>query len=1201
MERILGLDLGTNSIGWAVVDRGENNNCFLIDKGVHIFQEGVAREKGIEKPAVQERTAARSSRRHYFRRRLRKIELLKVLVENGFCPYLSPAMLSDWRLKKKYPMDTAFLEWQKTDDNLNDNPYYDRYVALTLKLDLSKRENRFIIGRALYHLNQRRGFLSNRKEAAKEAEDGKVTKGISDLSALMKSAGCRFLGEYFYHLYQKGEKIRTRYTSRDEHYCAEFNEICRVQELPEKLCRDLERAIFFQRPLKSQKGTVGKCPFEKDKPRCPVSHPAFEEFRMLQFLNGIRVLSPTDDDYRALNGVEVNAVLPLFFRKSKPQFSFDEIANKVVGKGNWSFKDAPDQTPYRFNYRSEVTVSGCPVTAAILSSLGIKYTPDWTETLSSLYAKAEGKTADHIVNDVWHALFFFSDEKKLSDWLQENLQLNGEQAESLAKFSIPQGYANLSLKAIKKIVPWLRDGYNYSHSVFFANLDKTLPDSVKNNPAKREAIYENVRIELDNDQNDRESSKVKAISDYLISTGVGAHPERLYHPSVIDLYPKALADKNGRIRLGSPRTDAFRNPMALRALFRLRVLINSLLDEGVINPETKINIEFARDLNDANKRRAIERYQRENEKARSDARNAIVNEFGIEPTEDDILKYLLWEEQGHRCLYTGNQIGISDFIGDGNKYDVEHTIPRALGGDDSQANKTLCLNVFNRDVKRSKLPSELANHKEILARAKYMKDSAEAYEKRIYAASKAKRSATTKEQKDRAIQDIHLYKLRRDYWKGKYKRFTMTSVSEGFTNRQGVDIGIIGRYARMYLNTVFQKIYVVKGATTADFRKAWGLQDEYSKKERVNHAHHCIDAITIACIGKNEYDRWKWYMERMDSFRFGQGTKPSFEKPWASFTEDVRAITEELIVAHYIPDNMAKRTRKVMKIRGKVQKTPEGKVMYCQGDSARRALHKDTFYGAISRDQEVRYVVRKALDSLEDKDIKNIVDDTVRAKVFEAKERAGSLKNALAEGIWMNEEKGIPIKKVRLFVPSVVSPIALKRHRDASEKEYKQSYYVANDSNYCMAVYGESRPSFRLFSTIEAVHNFQSKGKNWIPMADENGKPLRFVLKVGTMVLFYENNPEELSNCSEAELSKRLYKLTGMSSLTIRQKYKYGVVTLKHHQEARADSELKSSNGVWSNASSYRPKIDLYHTQLSFLVEGKDFVLNTSGKIAFMK
>jgi len=1201
MERILGLDLGTNSIGWAVVDRGDNNTCTLVDRGVHIFQEGVAREKGVEKPAVQERTAARANRRHYFRRRLRKIELLNVLIENGLCPYLSPKMLSDWKLRKKYPLDEEFMEWQRTDDNTEKNPYFARKEALSRKLDLSLEMDRYLLGRALYHLNQRRGFLSGRKDSSQDSEEGKVKQDISDLSKEMEDANCHFLGEYFYLLYKQGGKIRTRYTSREEHYRKEFEEICRVQNLPENLKNNLERAIFYQRPLKSQKGSVGKCPFEKTKPRCPVSHPLFEEFRMLQFLNGVRILSPQDEEYRPMSENERLMVIPLFFRKSKPHFSFDELAIKIAGKNNWSFREDAAQTAYKFNYRRDMTISGCPVTAAILSAFEMKYAPDWAEAVCAQYLKGEGKTREQIVDDVWHSLFFFPDAKNLSTWLQNNLQLGEKQAESLAGYPIPQGYANISLKALRNIVPWLRKGYVYSHAVFYANLEHAISPEVRQNPRIMEMVKENVRVILEDGGIEREGAKIKEIGNYLLSVGNRSHPEKLYHPSVIELYPKVLPNNAGAIHLGSPRTDAFKNPMALRALFRLRVLVNELLDRGVINPETKINIEFARGLNDANRRRAIELYQRENEKAGTAAREAIKQELGIEPTDTDVLKYLLWEEQGHRCLYTGEQIGITQFIGEGNVYDIEHTIPRSLGGDDSRANKTLCNNVFNRDIKKGKIPFELSNHNAIVDNVEFMKQNAEQFDKRIYAAKKAQRNATTKESKDRAIQDVHLNKMRRDYWLDKYARFTMKTVPEGFTNRQGVDIGIIGRYARMYLNSVFHKIYIVKGATTADFRKAWGLQDQYTKKERVNHVHHCIDAITIACIGKTEYDQWKWYMERMDAYHFGRGAKPMFDKPWKTFTEDVLATSEELMVSHYTPDNLAKQDRKKLRVRGKIQRNQEGEIKYCQGDTARRVLHKDTFYGAIQKEDSIRYVVRKSLDSMEDKDIKNIVDDVVREKVLAAKESAGNLKKAVALGIWMNEEKGIPIKKVRLYVPSVVSPISLKIHRDQSPKEYKRSIYVANDSNYCMAVYQGKKSSFRLFSTFEAVQHFKA-GKNeseWIPTLNGDGDALRFVLKVGTMVLFYEKNAEELKNCSQAELSKRLYKVTGMSSMTIRKKYNYGVVSLKHHQEARPDSDLKASNGIWENNSDYRSKISLLHTQFTFVVEGVDFFMSTSGIISF--
>ena len=92
MTKILGLDLGTNSIGWAITEQNEDTFT-LLDKGVDIFQEGVAREKGEEKPMVQTRTEARALRRHYYRRRLRKIELLKILIANDLCPHLEPDML----------------------------------------------------------------------------------------------------------------------------------------------------------------------------------------------------------------------------------------------------------------------------------------------------------------------------------------------------------------------------------------------------------------------------------------------------------------------------------------------------------------------------------------------------------------------------------------------------------------------------------------------------------------------------------------------------------------------------------------------------------------------------------------------------------------------------------------------------------------------------------------------------------------------------------------------------------------------------------------------------------------------------------------------------------------------------------------------------------------------------------------------------
>ena len=219
------------------------------------------------------------------------------------------------------------------------------------------------------------------------------------------------------------------------------------------------------------------------------------------------------------------------------------------------------------------------------------------------------------------------------------------------------------------------------------------------------------------------------------------------------------------------------------------------------------------------------------------------------------MKYVLWEEQNHICLYTGKQIRISDFLGTNPKFDIEHTIPRSVGGDSTKMNLTLCDSRFNRDVKKTKLPIELSNHDEIMERIKDWKRKYELLDMQIRKLKKLSKGATTKEQKDIIIRKRHLLELRRDYWRGKYERFTMESVPEGFSRRQGTDISVISKYARLYLKSLFNRVYTVKGIATSDFRKIWGIQDIYSKKERVNHVHHCIDAIVIACIGLDEYNK----------------------------------------------------------------------------------------------------------------------------------------------------------------------------------------------------------------------------------------------------------------------------------------------------------------------------------------------------------
>ena len=1212
MTKILGIDTGTNSLGWAIVEK-QADEYHLLDKGVNIFQEGVKMEKGIESSKAAERTAHKAARVRNYRIKLRKIRLLRILSDAHLCPPLSKAELSEWRLKKKYPKNELFMQWQSTDDESEKTPYAYRHKCLHESLDFTSMTDRYILGRSFYHMIQRRGFLSNRKDQSGD-DTGKVKESISNLTQEMHDAGYEYLGDYFYSLYNKGEKIRNHYTARNEHYLTEFKAICEKQDLDKNLgpevVRQIEKAIFDQRPLKSQKGQVGKCVFEKNKTKCPTSHPMYEEFRMLSFINNIKIQTPNDDVLRPLSAEERSLIMPLFFRKSKKQFDFEDIAKKLAPKKHYGFykKSSDAEMPYLFNYPMDTSVSGCPVTAALKDIFG----ENWIDALCETYTVAEGKSRLDVINDIWHALFFYTDDTKLAEFGKNRLQLNDEEAKKFCEISLPSDYASLSLKAICKILPYLRRGLIYSHAVFLGNLCEVMPQYEWNIEEMRNAAIDNIINEMNQiDSKDARTFEV-CIKEYLKEQYHVSDEKlkKLYHPSMMEMYPRVQRTNNhGVYQLGSPRIDSVRNPMAMRSMFRLRKLVNRLLDEGKIDQNTEVHIEFARELNDANKRNAIAAFTKENQNKNEEARKKIINLYkvetgkDIEPTDADVLKYVLWQEQGHICLYTGKQIGISDFIGPDPKFDIEHTIPRSVGGDSTRMNLTLCDSRFNRETKKTKLPTELPNHDDIMARINDWREKYESLDGQIRRQKKMSKGATTKDQKDAIIRKRHLLELQRDYWRGKYLRFTMESVPDGFSRRQGTDISVISKYARLYLKSLFKHVYTVKGIATSDFRKIWGIQKVYSKKERVNHVHHCIDAIVIACIGLDEYNKLGAYYHDEENHEWYGMSKAYFKKPWSTFVEDVEKVQDEIMVYHYTPDNMPKQGRRRILI--------DGKKVLSKGDAARGSLHNDTYYGAIESDGVVKYVKHINLASMKENDVKNIVDDTVRG-IIEAAINEKGFKEAMSSTIWMNEEKQIPIKKVRCYAPSVTKPLNIRQQRDVSSKEYKQQYHVTNDSNYLLALYigkdkkGKEKRDFEIINMLQTAQYFRTSndkvavGKNIVPVRSEHDYPFAYSLKIGTMVLLYEKSPNEVWDASIKERGRRMYKITGLSSMTING-CSYATINMRNHEEARLSKEVKAKNGTYKQGEEFRPAIIMLHTQLNALVQGYDFEINELGEIKRLK
>lgn len=1223
-KRILGLDTGTNSLGWAVVDKLDDNTYSLVRRGCLLFQEGVKMEKGNEYSKASERTQHRSLRKQYFRRRLRKIEVLKVLIKYNMCPYLSAEALHEWHVHKVYPKNDDFMLWQRTNENEQKNPYYYRYRCLMEKLDLDIVDDSYVLGRALYHLAQRRGFLSNRLDtSADEKESGKVKTGISELTQAIENAGCLYLGEYFYRLYsEEGNRtrIRTRYTDRENHYKKEFYAICAKQQLPESVVKELERALYFQRPLKSQRQGVGKCTFEPKSPRCAVSHPAFEEFRLLQFLNVVRVKGPHDVEMRPLTSEEREKALPKFFRKSVNKFDFEDIAKAIAGKNGYSHIRDVDEKPYKFNYRMSQGVSGCPLTAQLRAIWG----EDWKNAMAESYTMIEKKgglkSVEEVVNDVWNVLYSFSSKDKLKEFGVVKLQLNEDDAKKFSEIKVASGFASLSLKAINKMLPFLREGYIYSHAVALANIPSIVSQDVWNNEKERSFIVSNVSEIIsifDPKDKSLQGTLDFCIKDFLKNNyelKAGA-AEKLYHPSMIETYQDAKLNASGIYQLGSPRTNAVRNPMAMRSLHEIRKVVNLLLREGVIDNTTEVHVEYARELNDANRRKAIADYQKSLDNQRKKYREEVVKFFkeyhvNAEPTDRDILKFQLWEEQEKICPYTGRQIGIADFLGSHPAFDIEHTIPRSVGGDSTRENMTLCESRFNRETKKAQMPSQLANHEDILVRIDGWKRKMEKLSQDIDRIRTF--SGMAKEAKDTLIQKRHRLMLERDYWKGKYQRFVMTEVPEGFSRRQGAGIGLISKYAGLYLKSLFHdpqdrnksNVYVVKGKTTSEFRQMWGLQNEYEKKSRDNHVHHCIDAITIACIGKYDANLMSRYYHQLENYESGLGSKPQFPKPWPTFTEDVLNIQRDLLVVNDVPDNMPKKAKRRVRL-----ENPR-RVVISQGDSARGSLHNDTYYGAIERKGEIRYVVRRPLSSLEkESDIESIVDEAVKQKIKDAV--AGrNMKEAIAEGIYMNKTKGIKINKVRCYADIGKGHVEIRQHRDVSKKKYKRVFHVNSGANYMMAIYERKgkktwERDYELVKMMDsALFYKQSTDREEYPLIvpyNKNNLPLKACLKKGTKVILWEKSPQEVDFSNLFDIKKRLYVITGLSISTIQKKYVYGYIEMRHHQVARLSNELPKSTGIFKNEDDYRPVIIESHKQFSALVEGYDFEIDKLGNIKLLR
>lgn len=449
MTYVLGLDLGAKSLGWAAIARDGENEKKILALGVRIFEAGVegSLEMGREESRSAQRRIARLARRQTRRRRQRARQLYHALANAGFLPPVSHSPGKPEAVEIQRVLNTLDSELRQkfaAHQAIQQLPYLLRARALDERLEEHE------LGRALYHLGQRRGFKSNRKAKAKDSDDekGKVYGGIHDLEARMQ--GKRTLGEYLAGVDPAEQRIRGRYTHRSM-YEAEFEAVWAAQQphhaaLTEEFKQLLMKVMFFQRPLQDSSELVGRCEWDPAKRRTQLWRPEFQRFRILQTANHLRVQNPEGELWKLSEDQRQKLIAAL---EGAKELSLTK-AKKLMGiQANWKFT---------IEGGGETKFKGDGVAAQMSGQLGEHWNGADPARRTEILEGIAGAETD----------------EDAAAFLAGNCNIEPEQARMAAeKISLPSGYASLSLEALRKALPFMEQGLSVQEARQAAGFELT--------------------------------------------------------------------------------------------------------------------------------------------------------------------------------------------------------------------------------------------------------------------------------------------------------------------------------------------------------------------------------------------------------------------------------------------------------------------------------------------------------------------------------------------------------------------------------------------------------------------------------------------------------------------------------------------------------------------------------------------------------
>ncbi len=616
---VLGIDLGSASLGWAAIALDDSGTpAGLLRTGVRIFEPAVTGdvEKGQDESNAVARRTARLIRRQLRRRAARQSELFRLLQRHGLLPQYEGADAD--ASQQRHAILNAFdkelaAKWTRQ-GNATERAATELPLYLLRKTALDQALEPFELGRVLYHLSQRRGYKSNRKEKAskigaagkskKEDDLGQVEGDIKGLLDEIHRSGARTLGEYFASLDPHTQKVRRRWTGR-KMYEEEFSLIWAKQAafypalLTEELQREAKRLLFYQRPIKAQAHLIGGCELEPGESRAAWATFEAQEFRVLQKVNDLEIVLPGQVDGTRLTAEQRQTVLDLLGNSA--EVTFKKI-RKVLGLA--------DSVGFNLQRGGETKLKGNFTNAHM------------TEVFGERWARMSDEEKKQAVED-WRTI---PEDESLIRRALEYWKLDETGADWLKKRSAPSGYCMISRKAIRKLLPLMREGVRFKDAENRVYGNRLSGGEVHDKIPPVRGVLKTLR----NPAVERSLTELRKVVNALIQEH--GKPAEIRIELARDLKKPRLE----RVKAATQSRDRERERDSMRK---------------------RIAAEFGE---------------------------------GFRPSRADVEKALLFEECGGECPYTGKRFPFSSLFGENSPWQVEHIIPFSRMPDDSFQNKTLC-------------------------------------------------------------------------------------------------------------------------------------------------------------------------------------------------------------------------------------------------------------------------------------------------------------------------------------------------------------------------------------------------------------------------------------------------------------------------------------------------------------------------------